>query len=226
MKRITVAGAGYVGLSNAVMLARQQAVTILDIDAARIEAIRQRASPISDPDIERQLRDESLHLATSTDPGQALAGADYVFIATPTNYDPHSNQFDTESVQSVVRAAMTLCPEALIVIKSTVPVGFTEALKAELKFANLVFSPEFLREGSAAQSPEGRPVSTRTPLAAFAIGAAASLLNPVAGVVTYLAQKMLSDPIEKLFAFEYAVTGAWSDPQVAKRGAAAAPDSR
>ncbi|MGE4359461.1 MAG: 2-dehydropantoate 2-reductase N-terminal domain-containing protein [Lysobacteraceae bacterium] len=128
MKRITVAGAGYVGLSNAVMLARQHAVTILDIDAARIEAIRQRTSPISDPDIERQLRDESLHLATSTDPGQALAGADFVFIATPTNYDPHSNQFDTESVQSVVRAAMTLCPEALIVIKSTVPVGFTEAL--------------------------------------------------------------------------------------------------
>ena len=149
MKRITVAGAGYVGLSNAVMLARQHAVTILDIDAARIEAIRQRTSPISDPDIERQLRDESLHLATSADPGQALAGADFVFIATPTNYDPHSNQFDTESVQSVVRAAMTLCPEALIVIKSTVPVGFTEALKTELKFANLVFSPEFLREGSA-----------------------------------------------------------------------------
>ncbi len=149
MKRIAIAGGGYVGLANAVMLARDHAVTVLDIDPARVDAINRRTSPIADPDIERHLQDPALHLRATADARDAYADADCIIVATPTNYDPDTDRFDTDSVRTVARDATALCPRALIVIKSTVPVGFTEALKRELRTPNIVFSPEFLREGSA-----------------------------------------------------------------------------
>lgn len=149
MKRIAIAGGGYVGLANAVMLARDHAVTVLDIDTARVEAINNRTSPIADPDIEAHLRNHPLRLCATDDAREAYSGVDYVIVATPTNYDSDTDRFDTDSVKTVARDATALCPNALIVIKSTVPVGFTEALKRELRTDNIVFSPEFLREGSA-----------------------------------------------------------------------------
>lgn len=149
MKRIAIAGGGYVGLANAVMLARDHEVTVLDIDTARVAAINNRTSPIADPGIEAHLRNHPLRLHATSDARQAYAGVDYVIVATPTNYDPETDRFDTDSVKTVARDVTALCPKALIVIKSTVPVGFTDSLKRELRTDNIVFSPEFLREGSA-----------------------------------------------------------------------------
>ena len=147
--KIAVAGIGYVGLSNAVLLAQHNRVTALDVDAARMEMLAARKSPIADPEIEQYLAEVPLDLHTTTDPAEAYAGADYVIIATPTNYDPKTNFFDTSSVETVARQAMQHAPDATIVIKSTVPVGFTSDLAERLGTKNLVFSPEFLREGRA-----------------------------------------------------------------------------
>jgi UDPglucose 6-dehydrogenase len=147
--KIAVAGAGYVGLANAVLLARQHPVTVLEIDPARIDALRAGLSPVADDDIQRHLREGRLDLRATLDPGEAYRGADVVIVATPTDFDAQGNTFDTRSVQAVVREAVAAEPGATIVIRSTVPIGFTDRLREALGCGRILFSPEFLREGRA-----------------------------------------------------------------------------
>ncbi|WP_299031849.1 nucleotide sugar dehydrogenase [uncultured Sulfitobacter sp.] len=147
--KIAVAGIGYVGLSSAVLLAQHNHVIALDTDAARVEMLGARKSPINDPEIEHYLAHVPLNLHTTTDPATAYAQADYVLVATPTNYDPKTDFFDTSSVEQVVGDVLRLNPTATIVIKSTVPVGFTAELSQRLGTDRVIFSPEFLREGRA-----------------------------------------------------------------------------
>lgn len=147
--RIAIAGTGYVGLSNAVVLAQKHDVVAVDLDAAKVDAINARTSPIIDADIDRYLREVPLRLVATTDASAAYAGAELVVVATPTDYDPETNYFDTSSVESVIGQVLAVAPSATIVVKSTVPVGFTERIRAERPGAAIVFSPEFLREGRA-----------------------------------------------------------------------------
>ena len=147
--KIAIAGTGYVGLSIAVLLAQRHEVVALDINPARVEKINQRHSTVEDSEIERFLRDKALNLRATLHAADALAGADFVVIATPTDYDPQTNYFDTTSVESVVTQVMRLAPQAVMVIKSTVPVGFTASTRQRLGCDTLIFSPEFLREGKA-----------------------------------------------------------------------------
>ena len=147
--KIAVAGIGYVGLSLAVLLAQKNQVVAVDIDEERVKALNSRRSPISDSDIQEYLAGRDLDLAATTDGVGAYTGADYVIIATPTNYDPERDYFNTDSVDSVIRAVLACNPSALMVIKSTIPVGYTQAARAKFKTDNLIFSPEFLREGRA-----------------------------------------------------------------------------
>ena len=147
--KITVAGTGYVGLSNAVILAQHHEVTAVDIDAARVALVNQRRSPIIDEELEDYLANQELSLVATADSSAAYRDAELVVIATPTNYDPQTNNFDTSSVEAVVAIVMEQNPSALIVIKSTVPVGYTQALQAEHPGTKIIFSPEFLREGRA-----------------------------------------------------------------------------
>ena len=148
-KKVVVVGTGYVGLSNAVLLAQQNQVVALDIDAQRVESINARVSPIEDREITDYLTSKSLDLVATLDPQLAYKGADYVIVATPTDYDPSTNYFNTQSVEQVVVEASRVNPDALIVIKSTVPVGFTARLRADIGTNHIIFSPEFLREGRA-----------------------------------------------------------------------------
>lgn len=147
--KIAVVGTGYVGISNAVLLAQHNAVVALDIDARKVELVNARQSPIVDPEIEDYLANKQLNLVATTDKQAAYADANFVIVATPTDYDPDTNYFNTNSVESVIADALKLAPGALVVVKSTVPVGFTERMRAEHGSNDIVFSPEFLREGRA-----------------------------------------------------------------------------
>ena len=149
MQNITVVGTGYVGLSNAVLLAQRHVVTALDIDAQRVARLQEGDCPLSDPEIEHALRQGDLKIRFTLDSHEAYAQADVVIIATPTDYDPDTHSFNTRSVEAVIQAVMAVNSQALMVIKSTVPVGFTDRLRRETGSSNLVFSPEFLREGRA-----------------------------------------------------------------------------
>ncbi|MDP3702378.1 MAG: nucleotide sugar dehydrogenase [Hylemonella sp.] len=147
--KIAVVGTGHVGLSLTVMLAREYGVVALDIAPSRVQMLNRRVSPLQDRELARYLAQEPLNLRGTLDPQDAYAGADYVIVATPTDYDPETNCFNTQSVESVIAEVMRLNPAAVIVVKSTVPVGFTQRIRRELGCAQLMFSPEFLREGKA-----------------------------------------------------------------------------
>lgn len=147
--KIAIAGTGYVGLSLAVLLAQNNDVTAVDVVQAKVEQINARISPIADKEIEEYLKQKPLSLTATTDGESAYKNAEIVVIATPTNYDPNKNYFDTSSVEGVVQQVLQVNPSAVMVVKSTVPVGFTEDLQARYPQARLLFSPEFLREGKA-----------------------------------------------------------------------------
>ena len=147
--KVTVVGSGYVGMSLAVLLAQHNDVTVLDIDPDRVDQVNRRESTVADPDIEAFLKERELSLTATLDKQAAYAGANFVLIATPTNYDPDTNRFDTSSVDIVVDEALAFASDALVVIKSTVPVGHTRSLQDAYRTKNVIFSPEFLREGQA-----------------------------------------------------------------------------
>ena len=147
--KIAVAGTGYVGMANSILLAQNHEVWAVDILPEKVEMINRRQSPIADPEIEEYLANHKLNLTATLDAKAAYSGADFIIVATPTNYDPEKNYFDTSSVETVIRLAMECAPEAAIVIKSTVPVGYTRAAAQRLNCYRLLFSPEFLREGKA-----------------------------------------------------------------------------
>ena len=147
--KIAIAGAGYVGLALAVMLAQKNEVTAVDVVREKADMINARISPLKDSEIERYFREKELDLRATTDGPSAYRDADYVIISTPTNYDPDRNRFDTAQVETAVEQVLRVNPRAVMVIKSTVPIGYTDALRERLGGAKLIFSPEFLREGRA-----------------------------------------------------------------------------
>ena len=147
--KIAVAGLGYVGLSNAVLLAQNHPVTALDVSEERVALVNDRKSPIVDAEIEDFLANRTLDLTATTSPEQAYVDADYVIVATPTNYDPKTNYFDTSSVEAVIAQVIAVNPRATIVIKSTIPVGYVRHIRREMETDQVIFSPEFLREGRA-----------------------------------------------------------------------------
>lgn len=147
--KIAVAGTGYVGLSNAILLAQHNEVTAVDVIQEKVDMINRRESPIMDAEIEEYLSNKELHLRATTDAENAYAGAELIIISTPTNYDPKLNFFDTSSVEAVIKLVLKVNSRAFMVIKSTVPVGYTQSAKEKFHTEKILFSPEFLREGRA-----------------------------------------------------------------------------
>ena len=187
--KVVVVGLGYVGLANAAVLAEGNDVVAVDIDARRVELVNRHLSPIVDTELEAYLAARPARLSATTDLDDALDGVEVVFVATPTDYDPETNYFDTSSVESVIAAALQRVPNALVVIKSTVPVGFTAGLRERFPGARIVFSPEFLREGRAlydSQHPSRIVVGDEGPdgqLVASLL-AAGALINDVPTLLT------------------------------------------